>query len=98
VTPPAAHVARRLHEHGMLGLVTAICHARGVTVEELCGRQRTQAVAQARHEAWWRMRHHPERHYSLAEIGRLFARDHTTVRHGIEMHARRGPLATERAD
>ncbi len=98
MTPPTAQVARRLHDHGVLGLVDAICRARGVTVEELCGRQRTRAVVQARHEAWWHMRHDPARHYSLTEIGRLFARDHTTVRHGIETHARRGALAAKRAD
>lgn len=91
----AARVASLLDERDLLELVAAVGRARGVTVQQICGRQRTQAVARARHEVWWQLRHHPERHYSLVEIGRLFGRGHTTVRHGIDLHTRRGGRAGE---
>jgi chromosomal replication initiation ATPase DnaA len=94
---PALAVIDALGARDLLDLVAGVCRAHGVTLDEVCGRQRTQAVSWARHEAWWRLRHHPGRHYSLAEIGRLFGRDHTTVRHGIELHDRRSALVAERA-
>jgi chromosomal replication initiation ATPase DnaA len=91
---PSAHqVARALSQRDLLELVGNVCRTHGVTVDEVCGRTRTQAVSWARHETWWRLRHHPERHYSLAEIGRLFGRDHTTVLHGIQAHRLRGAHA-----
>jgi hypothetical protein len=34
------------------------------------------------------IRHHPERCLSLFEIARLFGRDHTTIKAGIDVHAR----------
>jgi len=35
------------------------------------------------------IRHHTERYLSLPEIARLFSRDHTTIKAGIEAHAQR---------
>ncbi len=72
----------------LLGLVDHVCRARGVTREEVCGRGRTKAVALARHELWWRLRHHPEMSFSYVEIGRLFDRHHTSVFAGIRAHER----------
>jgi hypothetical protein len=77
----------RLHE--LFDLVKEVRRHRGVTLHELCGRARSQNVAAARHELWWRIRHHPERCYSLLEIARLFGRDHTTVRAGLLAYQRR---------
>ena len=78
-----------LRVRDLLGLVEQVCRRRGVTVAELCGRQRTQAVCCARHEVWWMLRHDPERYFSLQDIGALFDRDHTTVLHGIDAHRAR---------
>ena len=74
---------------GLLQLVDAVCARRGVTRDELCGAGRTRAVASARHELWWLVRHHPERYYSYPEIARLFCRDPSTVVCGVAAHQRR---------
>jgi chromosomal replication initiation ATPase DnaA len=71
---------------GLLDLLDAVCDRRGVTREDLCGRSRTRAVAAARRELWWLMRHHPDRCYSYSEIARLVSRNHATVFQGIAAH------------
>jgi chromosomal replication initiation ATPase DnaA len=73
---------------GLLHLVDAVCGRRGVTRDELCGRGRSRAVAAARHELWWLIRHHPDRRYSYSEIARLVCRDHVTVLQGVAAHDR----------
>lgn len=78
-----------LRRRDLLTLVEQIAMRRGVLVDHLCGSSRTLSVSRARQEAWWRMRHHPERYYSLSDIARLFGRHHTTIMAGIEAHARR---------
>jgi chromosomal replication initiation ATPase DnaA len=85
-------VADQLRARDLLDLVGEVCTRRGVTLDEVCGRARSQAISRARHEVWWRIRHHPERHYSYPEIARLFARDHTTVMAGISAYQRRAPV------
>lgn len=87
---PAVGTYAALRAHNLLPLLDDICEQRGVLANEVCGRSRTLGVCRARQELWWRIRNHPERHYSYLEIARLFQRDHTTVRHGVEAHSRRG--------
>ena len=78
-----------LRARDLLGILQEVCRRRGVTVGELCGPGRTRAVACARHEVWWTLRHDPAHHFSLTEIGSLFGRDHATVHHGIHAYRRR---------
>jgi len=78
-----------LSARGLLDLVDAVCARRGVTPHELFGRRRTQAVAAARHELWWLIRHHPDRHYSWSEIARIVHRNPASVLHGVAAHQRR---------
>jgi chromosomal replication initiation ATPase DnaA len=85
----SSSVAKALRLRDLLALAETVCAHRGVALDDLCGRARTQSVSWARHEVWWRIRHHPERWYSLLEIARLFGRDHATIRHGIVAHERR---------
>ena len=73
---------------GLLDLLDAVCDRRGVTRDELCGRSRSRAVAAARHELWWLIRHHPDRCYSYSEIARLVCRNHVTVLQGVAAHHR----------
>ncbi|GEM_PF-1864981 len=80
----AALTVRGLHD-----LLDTVCSQRGVTPGELCGTGRTRAVASARHELWWRLRHHPERCYSYPEIARLFHRNPSTVLCGVAAHEKR---------
>ena len=87
LNPHAVIVA--LSIRGLLPLADSICARRGVTRDELCGYNRTAAVAAARHELWWMIRNHPERRYSFSEIGRIVHRDHASVRHGVVAHVRR---------
>lgn len=70
-------------------LLDDVCRHRAVTRHEVCGRTRTKAVARARHELWWRLRHQPEACFSFEEIGRIFCRHHATVLHGVRAHQRR---------
>lgn len=91
-----AAVLDALRARDLLGLVDDVCRARRVTREEVCSRARTKAIALARHELWWRLRNHAELHFSYEELGRLFARHHSTVLHGIRAHERAlGPLVPE---
>jgi chromosomal replication initiation ATPase DnaA len=85
-------VENQLRARELLALVDDVCKRRGVTLDELCGRARSQAISRARHEVWWRIRHHPEREYSYPEIARIFARDHTTIMAGISAHERRASV------
>jgi len=89
----AGRVIDALRARDLLELVEDICRTRGVVLHELCGRTRSRSVSRARHETWWCIRRHPERHYSVLEIARLFGRDHTTVSAGIDAHRRRLDLA-----
>ena len=73
---------------GLLNLADGVCRRRGVTRDELCGRGKSQAVAAARHELWWLIRHHPDRCYSYSEIARMVCRDHATILHGVAAHGR----------
>jgi chromosomal replication initiation ATPase DnaA len=85
-------VADQLRARDLLTLVDDVCKRRGVTLDEVCGRARSQAISRTRQEVWWRIRHHPERSYSYPEIARLFARDHSTIIAGISAHGRRGSI------
>lgn len=82
-------VLESLELRDLVKLLDEICHRRAVTRDEVCGRARTKAIAHARHEVWWRLRHHPDASFSFGEIGRLFRRNHATVIHGVRAHQRR---------
>jgi chromosomal replication initiation ATPase DnaA len=90
-------VLAQLSLRGLRELVDDVCVRRGVTPQELCGFQRTQAVAAARHELWWLIRHHPQRCYSCSEIARIVQRDPASILHGVAAHERRSrPPAAQR--
>jgi chromosomal replication initiation ATPase DnaA len=86
---PVHAVLDDLRRRDLLALVEEIAARRGVLVDHLCGTARTPDVSRARQEAWWYMRHHPERYYSLIDIARLFGRHHTTIMAGVAAHTRR---------
>lgn len=86
---PALGVITALKVRALTAILEDVCRRRGVTTYEVCGRARTRGVSYARHELWWRIRNHPDRHYSFAEIAKLFRRDHTTVLQGIKAHQKR---------
>jgi hypothetical protein len=81
-------VLHQLLLRGLLPLADSVCERRGVTRVEICGRGRSRAVAAARHELWWLIRHHPERQYSFCEIARMLGYDHSSVIHGVAAHQR----------
>ena len=87
-SPQPEAIIAALAMRGLLEILDTVCNQRGVTRDELCGRGRTHAVAAARHELWWFMRHHPDRGYSYSEIGRIVGRDHATILHGVVSYAR----------
>lgn len=53
----------------------------GVPISALRGPDRCRRISRPRQVAMWLAREH---RYSLLEIGAVFARDHSTVLHGIE--------------
>jgi chromosomal replication initiation ATPase DnaA len=86
---PAAAVLRDLDQRDLLELVAEVCERRGTRPEDLCARSRRAALAHARHELWAALRDHPERYFSLAEIGRLFGVHPVAVASGIRAHRAR---------
>lgn len=76
-----AAVITALGERGLLSMLDDVCRRHHVTREEVAGRTRTRSVSFARQDLWSRLR--KQLGFSYAEIGRLFARNHTTVLHGV---------------
>ena len=85
----AQEILCNLETHRLVGLVTAVCHRRGVCVSDLCSSARTRSVSYARQEVWAAVYDLPDRHYSYSEIARIFGRDHSAVLIGIHAHRRR---------
>lgn len=59
----------------------AIAQAAGVTVKEIYGRSRLQAIVDARHAIWFVL--HKQMGYTSAYLGRIYGRDHTTILSGV---------------
>lgn len=57
-----------------------------VTIDELCGRNRSATVARARAALCWELR---RKGLSYPEIGRLVGRDHRSVMSAVEVHEAR---------
>jgi hypothetical protein len=87
--PIGLRVLAELNARDLLPIVRDVCRVHGVTLEEVCGTLRSNSVARARHEAWWRVWHHPDRHYSLDDVSRIFARSRAAVEYGARAHRRR---------
>jgi hypothetical protein len=66
--------------------IREVCDRHIVTWSEIMGPGRTKPVAQARQQAFVAL---AEMGFPLADIGRFFNRDHTTVLWGIRAHERR---------
>lgn len=74
-----------------LSYVVALEH--GVMVEDLTGNSRAKEDAQARQDFMWKARQMTKAdgspRFSFPQIGRFLNRDHTSVMHGVEAHAKR---------
>jgi hypothetical protein len=88
-TSSSLRVIADLNARDLLPVVREVCRMHGVTLEEVCGRLRSQSVNRARHELWWRVRNHPERHYSFSDLARIFDRHPSSIQEGIAVHAHR---------
>lgn len=71
----------------MMPIVEAVAARRRLPVGDLLGPVNTFAFAHARHEAWWEIRRQTTHSYPV--IGKIFGRDHTTVRAGCIAHEAR---------
>ena len=91
----ALRVLAELNARDLLPVVRDVCRRHGVTVEEVCGTLRTRSIVRARREAWWHLRHHPERHYSVGDVSRIFGRPASTIDEGIRDHACRLAATTD---
>jgi hypothetical protein len=92
-TSSALCIIAELTARDLLPVVREVCRVHGVTLEEVCGTLGSWSITRARHEVWWRVWHHPERHYSVRDVGRIFGRSRPTVQYGIRVHARRRAAA-----
>lgn len=59
-----------------------ISEASGVTIEQIHGTSRETEIIIARQSVWFVAHYHLGYNYSL--LGRIYQRDHTTIRHGVE--------------
>ena len=56
--PVVTTVLDALNLRDLIELLDEVCRRRAVTPHEVCELAQTKAVASARHELWWRLRHH----------------------------------------
>ena len=78
----SAAILASITRAGLLPLARSISAEHHVHVEKLCGRGRTKSVAAARNHLYLLV-HHNRPDMSLAEIGRAFGRDHTTIMYAV---------------
>lgn len=64
-----------------LETVAKVARIYGMTAKELVGPSRQRLIVVAR---WHAMKVLRDQHYSLATIGRVFNRDHTSVLYGLQ--------------
>lgn len=69
-----------LAELELLGVTEAIARTYHVTVDELLGTMRCPPIPAARRSLWLELVH---RGFSLARIGRIVGRDHSTILDGV---------------
>jgi hypothetical protein len=70
-----------------LDAVDEIADRHGISREDLLGPSHLYQFAHPRQEAYWTVR--KETGFSYPAIGRLFGRDQSTIRHGVEAHEAR---------
>ena len=68
-------------------IIEEVCRERDVPVEDILGDSRLRTITRARQECYHRIRRDTD--LSLAQIGRIFKRDHTTIIHGISQASKR---------
>ena len=72
--------------------VAAVAEAHGLTVDDLTGRDQTDEVTAARHEAMRLLR---DDGLSYTQIGLLLHRDHSTVMAAVHGHKKRPPVSSK---
>lgn len=58
-----------------------VCREMYVSIDQIRGKDRFPEIVAARHKVWHLA--YTELGYSMARIGRIYGRDHTTIKHGI---------------
>ena len=76
-----------LNTRDSLGKLERIAKTHGVALEDMLGRCRRRPLSRARHELWASL--YEEAIPTFAALGRVFERDHTTIRDGVRQHAAR---------
>ena len=79
-----------LNTRDALELAERIAKTHGVALDDMLGRCRRRPLSRARHELWARL--YEEAIPTFAALGRVFDRDHTTIRDGVRHHAARQSL------
>lgn len=75
-------------------IVSDVAGRHGLTTNQILSRDTSRRFVWPRQEAMWCL--HMTGRYAVAEIGRFFDRDHTTVLHGVRAHAKRMAEAASR--
>ena len=68
-------------------ILSTVARSHGVKVADIKGPGRFRSQVFARQDAMWRL--YSTGRYSFPEIGRFLNRDHSTVIHGVRVHAKR---------
>jgi chromosomal replication initiation ATPase DnaA len=76
-----------LDRRDALELARAVAQKHGVSLNDVLGRSRRSTPTRARHELWARL--YDEAIPTLSALGRVFERDHATIRAGILKYAAR---------
>lgn len=76
-----------LRKRDWVAITNEIIDKRHITWRELIARDRSYRFSVARHHVWYAIR--TELKFSYPQIAMKFARDHTTVMHGCQQHAKR---------
>ena len=79
-------VKKNVGRYSMAGVLAATLEASGVRREVLISEERKGRITKWRHAAMYVCR---EQGYSLPQIGAVFARDHSSVLHGVKTIRRR---------
>lgn len=75
-------------------IVAAVARKHGLTLNDLCCAMRSRPLVRARQEAMYEVM--TRTMLSQPQIGRIFHREHTTIRHGVVAHAKASGLPIPR--
>ena len=90
---PGAESRRAINE-----IIFRCAQSHGVTIQDVLGDSRERSIVRARHQAIRLIFEGFQGRYSIATIGRIFNRDHTSIMHALCMTKAAKKLAAENGE